>query len=196
MAFHKDKNGLIPGRMRVLAGGLLLFSMGILFGALAGETISTQKKPEATENEEMVFPENTAVQMAAAVKDTTVVEWITFFPFCGHECVMSDTESAVGMTMEDLAETYKDYEVRLFTDARVKLKREIPGWCPEHFVLMTEEGDICVKKTDAETLLPYKVVTLSASPDMFSEEERKNLETGMPFDSLAEIDAFFEGIDS
>ncbi len=196
MASKQQNNWMFPGKMRILASGILLFSMGILCGVLAGGVLPHQQMTETTEDENTLAPEHNTSQTAATVRDTTLVEWITFFSACGHECVLSDRESAVGMTADMLAETYKGYEVRLFTDAHVKLKRELQGWCPEHFVLLMEDGALCVKKTDAETMLPYKVATLSASSDIFTENELKTLETGMAFDSLAAIDMYFEGIDS
>lgn len=196
MSTKHDRNGSMPGTMRILAGGLMLFSMGIACGILAGGSFLHQEMKETAEGENPVQQEEPSVEMAAAVRETTVVEWITAFSLCGHECVVSDTESAVGMTTTELQNTYRDYELRLFTGEKVKLKREVQGWCPEHFVLTKDDGVLCVMKTDAETMLPYKVTSFPDASVVFPQEEQENLEIGIPFDSLSEIDMYFEGIDS
>lgn len=187
---------MFPGKMRILMSGMLLFSMGTLFGILSG---SAFMHAEFLENEGIgKSPEemNMESETAGAVLDTAMVEWRTVFSGCGHTCVSEERKNAAGMTVEELEEAYENYKVNLFTEERIELRQELQGYCPEHFVLVEEEGTLCVIKTDALTLLPCRIVTLSASPEIFQAEERKRLETGIPFDSLSEIDAYFEGIDS
>ena len=86
--------------------------------------------------------------------------------------------------------------MRLFTTSKVKLKREIEGYCPKHYLLMLENSRVCVKRTDPDTLLPYVVMELPVSIGALDETVRMELETGIPFDSLEQIDAYFESLES
>lgn len=207
LASNTFTNGFRPRRTVVALGAVAVFLMGVLFGGLASLAFLPQQQvgmlqagdPSASppsENNEDKDTEVVGVDRAICVLETTQVEWITAFAACGHECVTSDNESAVGMTLDELENTYTDYEVRLFTTEKVKLKRELQGYCPEHYVLMLERSKVCVKRTDPETLLPYTVMELSVSADMLDEATCAELEAGIPFDSLEQINAYFESLDS
>ena len=202
----KFTNGFRP-RSALLAGGAVaVFLMGTLFGGVASLLLPEQQDPIGlTQAEEPAAspvpdPENDAQavggERAACILNTTEVEWISAFTACGHECVEKDSESAVGMTLAELKDTYTDYEVRLFTASKVKLKREIEGYCPKHYLLMLENSRVCVKRTDPDTLLPYVVMELPVSISAIDETVRMELETGIPFDSLKQIDAYFESLES
>lgn len=209
MASKSFVNGFRPRRTLVACGVVAIFLVGALFGGMASLTLWPQQQepiglmqagePGASPTQE-TLPGNDAEavgrERAVCVLETTQVDWISAFGACGHECVESDNESAVGMTLADLKSTYADYEVRLFTTSRVKLKRELAGYCPKHYVLTLERGKVCVKRTDPDTFLPYLVMELPISADTLDEATRLELEAGLPFDSLELIDAYFESLES
>lgn len=209
MASKSFTNGFRPRRALVAGGAVAVFLMGALFGGMASLTLWPQQQdPFNLMQAELpgdaqtpdVSPENNMQAVGGdrtvCVLDTTQVEWISAFSACGHECVESDTESAVGMTLEELKSTYADYEVRMFTTAKVKLKRELMGYCPKHYVLLLDHGTVCVKRTDPDTFLPYVVMEIPIEIDALDEETRAELEVGIPFDSLEQINVFFESLES
>ncbi len=201
------KNAFQPRRAAVAGGAAAVFLMGMLFGNMTSLFPAAEnREPSYLSAEQPGLPpapngtggeaEAVGGERAAVVLDTTEVEWISVFLACGHERVSSDSESAVGMTLENLEAVYSDYEVRLFTAAKVKLRRELGGYCPDHYVLMLERGEIIVQRTDSDSFLPYTVMTLPVSPETLGAEARAELETGIPFDTLAEINVYFESVDS
>ena len=70
------------------------------------------------------------------------------------------------------------------------------GYCPKHYVLLLDHGTVCVKRTDPDTFLPYVVMEIPIEIDALDEETRAELEVGIPFDSLEQINAFFESLES
>lgn len=202
MAFKSYKNAFRPRRTVVACGAVALFLMGALFGSMASLTLEEKTLYSADRPNYSPAPDNSEdahtvsiERIPAQVLSSTEVEWITSFKACGHESVEKDSKSAVGMTVEKLKEIYADYEVRMFTAEKVKLKRELDGYCPQHYVVLLEEGRVCVKRTDPDKFLPYKVMELSISAEILDADIREELENGIAFNSLEEINAYFEGVE-
>lgn len=171
---------------------LLVAVLALIAGTAIGLTIGLAVESPAESSE------TGSIGVASVLPDTRIERVVTFTR-CAHTMTVSvESNGFVGYTKEELAAFYADYEIERFDRELVTITQLVDGCCPEH-LLLREDGDdaLCVYRTDAtffseELMRALPFDRLSALP----EETRTSLREGIVFDSLPDIDAYLEGIES
>ena len=134
-----------------------------------------------------------------AILPTTHVERQVQFEKCGHtRSVLLDTNAFIGYTEQELADFYEACTVAAFSSERVTLTQELDACCPAHVLLQARgDGTACVYQTDAEFFIEQlvRVVALDVDRNMTPDEKEK-LSQGVVFDTLADVDAYLESLES
>jgi hypothetical protein len=162
----------------------------------APSEISASEEPSAAHMNEQPA-ENVIKSGDSAILPTTQVVWIDYYQKCEHEYVNSKTDNIVGMTGPELENKYPDYAVTQMTPEFVRLVRNVDGYCPSHYLLKIGGTDsLCVMRTDPVTLTLTQEKELLIDLDAFEAGVQEQLKEGIVFNSMEEINAFIEDIES
>lgn len=118
---------------------------------------------------------------------------------CQHRetVAVTDTSVLVGMTRQELAAYWPDAVVTSFTSELVRVVVSSEGYCPKHLLLQANaQGKLEVSQMQPDTLTMASVLELDVSLDGLGEEARDELQEGVPFDSLEEINHYLESMES
>lgn len=130
---------------------------------------------------------------------TTKMERHVSFTRCEHtEHAALLNEPFIGYTREELQAFYKTCEVTEFSKERVVIGQTVDAACPAHVLLRADgNGALCAYQTDREFFIEQliRVLPVELRTDMAPEEQTR-LREGMLFDSLADVDAYLEGLES
>lgn len=168
---------------------VLALICGLFMGMAIGLAMQTEPADEARETSGTVF---------SSVLPTTQMTKSIRFASCGH--ILStkiDARAFVGYTEAELAAFYTSSLIETFTVDRIVISTEHAGFCPNHYVLSTRDGVLCVYQTDSDTLTE-RIVQVLDHVDVaeFGEETRKDLADGIAFASTEEIDVWLENAES
>lgn len=167
---------------RLLLIGLLALLAGTAIGLLIG--LSVGKTQEDAQE--------------ARIGDGTRMIRAVHFDACAHETdIVMDASAYIGYTRAELAAHFPDASIIRFGEGEVRLMQVNTGYCPKHYILrLRDDGRLGVMRTD-EALFTEELVTLVADEAvMLLPSERNSLESGLPFNSLSEIDAYLESMGS
>lgn len=183
------------------AFGIALFLLGISLGFTAGTNV-----PEAAQAplETPAPPTPAATPVEAARVDAIGVVGIhpqaevvieTAFGSCGHICARQG-EGVVGCTQSDLHERFPAYSIEEFNKEKVVLRQQRPGYCPAHLILTLAEGKTVIMQTDPQTLQSVRIIDPAWDISGADAALLAQLETGIAFEELAQIDEFIENLES
>ncbi|MDD4075370.1 MAG: hypothetical protein PHC80_04695 [Eubacteriales bacterium] len=187
------------------AFGIALFLLGVSLGFQAGaDTPPPSPAQPPAEAAAPQTPPPSAEPVAAARVDAigqagihpqadVVIE--TAFGSCGHICSRQG-EGVVGCTQSDLNERFPDYAIEEFNKDKVVLRQQKPGYCPAHLILTMAEGKTVIMQTDAQTLQSERIIDPAWDISGADAALVKQLEAGIAFDELAQIDEFIENLES
>ena len=170
---------------------LVLLSIGVGIGYMIFGRSSSKKSAandEAAKNVSNVGVRN--------VLPETNVEYFCRFELCGHEIKLDCDKIAPGMCEADVKNAYPECTIAAFGANNVLLKRTINSYCPDHFVVMFEKNKLRVSKMSLETLRLETLMELPVDEESLAVEELERLKQGITFDTLEEIDAYFECLES
>lgn len=181
LQFLKDNYRMILLTILALAAGLVI---GVFIGLAID---ANEQTAEETGNTGVV-----------SVLPGAVIEKYIRFDGCGHTLsVPVESRAFIGYTEDELAAFYDTGSVDSFSSTYAAISFVQVGYCPNHYVLGIVDGLLCVYRTSAETLARDIVQVIQAvDPLEFPEEERMLLETGVAFDTLEQIDAYLESVES
>ena len=101
-----------------------------------------------------------------------------------------------GKTLEDVGALYPEWRVTEFAPTLIKMEQQPDIFCPDHMVLMPNgAGVLCVfenKYGDALALVSELALSLDSLPSAVQEE----LQRGVGFDSLTELEQWLESAES
>lgn len=156
---------------------------------------NTGTEPLAT-----VSPQETqGVQNVMTSADTLsadcVVEMQCTYEKCGHVKTYGIESSEVeGFTKDQLAVQYPECEVTEFGPLGATLTCSVDGYCPDHYVLKRSGDKLCIYQPQDRTgeLIIYKEIEGMNASDLGIEE----LEQGILFDDIEQIESYLEEIES
>ena len=177
-------------RRQLLTGGAMLMGMVLL--------LIVALMPKSTVDD--TLPETAQVrsdpQMTTAA-DCQLIQHMTYAP-CGHSLTRRQvipTELA-GQNREALSSAYDAWKITSFASAEVVMEQTLSLYCPEHVVLMPDEGGmLCIfqnKYGDALALVKELDLLLSELPD----DVQQTVRQGKGFASIEELEKWLEGADS
>lgn len=135
----------------------------------------------------------------AAVLPETRVEREICYLRCNHTDTvqMADTSAVVGLTRRELAAKYPDAVITSFSSELVRLVMSVDGYCPEHLVLQADAQNVLeVYRMQEDTLEMRSVLRLEHTLDGFDAETVAELQQGVLFHTLDEINHYLESMES
>ena len=177
-------------RGQLLRGGAMLLGMALL--------LIVALVPKSTVDDSL--PETTQVRSDAQMTtsaDCQIIQHMTYAP-CGHNLTRRQvipTELA-GQNREALSAAYDAWQITSFASAEVVMEQTLSLYCPEHVVLMPDEGGmLCVfqnKYGDAMALVKELDLLLTELPD----DAQQAVRQGKGFSTIEELEQWLEGADS
>lgn len=190
--FSDEKVEIRPtiDRRQLLTGSAMLLGLALLLiVALVPKSTVDDAQPETA-------------QVRADTQQTTnadcqIIQHMTYTP-CGHDLTRRQvipTELA-GKNREALSAAYDAWQITSFASAEVVMEQTFALYCPEHVVLMPDEGGmLCVfqnKYGDALALVKELDLLLSELPDNVQQTVR----SGKGFATIEELEKWLESSDS
>ena len=190
--FSDEKVEIRPtiDRRQLLTGGAMLLGLALLLiVALVPKSTVDDTPPEVAQ------VRSDAQQTTNA--DCQLIQHMTYSP-CGHDLTRRQTIPAelAGQNREALAVAYDAWQITSFASAEVVMEQTLSLYCPEHVVLLPDEGGmLCVfqnKYGDALALVKELDLLLSELPD----DVQQTVRQGKGFASIEELEKWLEGEDS
>lgn len=174
---------------------LLCTALALAAGTLLGGALSLPRMAQ-----QQTEPAEQAGRIGeASILPATAIERQVCYLACGHltEGPLPDADALVGMTRRELAQAYPEAAITTFTSERVRLVVSAEGYCPAHLLLMADaEGALAVYQMQEDTLQMETVLALPLAADAFDAETAAALAAGVPFDTMDEINAYLESMES
>ena len=123
------------------------------------------------------------------------VEMQCTYQKCEHVKTYEIESSEVeGFTRDQLAVQYPECEITEFGPLGATLTCSVDGYCPDHYVLKRSGDKLCIYQPQDRTgeLVLYKEIEGMNASDLGMEE----LEQGILFDDIEQIESFLEEIES
>ena len=191
--FSDEKTEIRPtvDRRQLLTGGAMLLGLALLMVvALAPKsTVDDTQLPQTAQ------VRSDAQQTTSA--DCQLIQHMTYAP-CGHDLTRRMTIPAelAGKNRADISAAYDTWQITSFAAAEVVMEQTLSLHCPQHVVLMPDEGGmLCVfqnKYGDALALVKELDLLLTELPESVQQELRQ----GKGFDAIEEAEKWLEGADS
>lgn len=190
--FSDEKLEIRPtvDRRQLLTGGAMLVGLALLMiVALAPKSTVDDTPPETAQ------VRSDAQQTTNA--DCQIIQHMTYAP-CGHDLTRRQVIPAelAGQNREVISAAYDTWQITSFASAEVVMEQTLALYCPEHVVLMPDEGGmLCVfqnKYGDALALVKELDLLLSELPD----DVQQTVRTGKGFATIEELEKWLEGADS
>lgn len=138
-----------------------------------------------------------SAQTVNVVGPNVRVSWETVYASCTHSVVTEDAAAAyIGLTREELAARYPGCEVAELTSDKLVLRRRVSGYCADHLILKRDEKGLVVIKTDPITGEQQQLLHINFDLSLLDAEVLEQLDKGLLFETLEQIDSYLEGIES
>lgn len=179
-----DRRQLLTGSA-MLAGLMLL----LIVALVPKSTVDDPVPPEAAQVRSDTQQTTNA--------DCQLIQHMTYAP-CGHELTRRQVIPAelAGKNREAVSAAYDTWTITSFASAEVVMEQTLSLYCPEHVVLMPDEGGmLCVfqnKYGDALALVKELDLLLTELPD----DAQQAVRTGKGFATIEELEQWLEGVDS
>lgn len=179
-----DRRQLLTGSA-MLAGLMLL----LIVALVPKSTVDDSVPPEAAQVRSDTQQTTNA--------DCQLIQHMTYAP-CGHELTRRQVIPAelAGKNREAVSAAYDTWTITSFASAEVVMEQTLSLYCPEHVVLMPDEGGmLCVfqnKYGDALALVKELDLLLTELPD----DAQQAVRTGKGFATIEELEQWLEGVES
>lgn len=178
-------------RRRLLTGSALLLGLALvlILAMIPLKNASTADEGSAAQ------AGSSTVQVLAA--DCAVIQHMTYTP-CQHSLVRRQALPAelAGKTLTEFSAAYEKWQVTGFSPAEVTMEQRLDIFCPQHTVLLPDEGGmLCIwqnKYGDALALVKELGTAVSELPEKVQDEVRR----GKGFDSQEALEKWLESVES
>ncbi|MCE5236348.1 MAG: hypothetical protein ABFC62_04095 [Clostridiaceae bacterium] len=177
---------------RRVAYGLTVLCM-LLLGLFSGMLIGPRQNAAPAPT---LAAETDDAAGVLSVLPSTRVYFRTRFLACGHEVLAVGNESMAGKTRAEAEKAYPDWTLAAFSADEVVFEKELPGYCPAHYVLKLEGGELGLYRADETTYEQKRLMVLDYDAASFDAAERAELENGLAFDALEDVNAYLESAES
>lgn len=191
--FSDEKVEIRPtvDRRQLLSGGAMLLGLALLLivALVPKSTVDDALPPEAAQVRSDTQQTTNA--------DCQIIQHMAYAP-CGHDLTRRQVIPAelAGKNREALSAAYDTWQITSFASAEVVMEQTLALYCPEHVVLMPDEGGmLCIfqnKYGDALALVKELDLLLSELPD----DVQQTVRAGKGFSTIEELEKWLEGADS
>ncbi len=131
------------------------------------------------------------------IAPTCQMIWTTNFTLCGHTREEARQERAlIGLTEPEVRAATSGWAIEAFSRVGLHFSRDVEAYCPEHVVLKSVPEGLGVFRTDPMSFELQQIMQFKLDTASLNEETRLQLELGMPFADLAEIEGYVESLES
>ncbi len=176
-------------RRRLFTGLGMLCGMALILALAMPVGTTVDDAPDA-------YQVRTDTQMTT-VQGCQLIQHMTFTP-CGHELTRRQALPAelVGKGREAITAAYDLWRVTSFGAAEVVMEQSVQLYCPDHMVLMADEGGmLCIFQNrygDALGLVRETDVALNELPEAVQTELRQ----GKGFPTVEAVEQWLESVES
>ena len=189
--FSAEENAVRPtvDRRQLLTGAAMLLGLTLLMIVALTPKGTVDDAPDAAQV-------RTDVQQTTSA-DCQIIQHMTYAP-CGHDMTRRQTipQELAGKGREELSAAYDGWQITSFASAEVVMEQTLPLYCPEHVVLLPDEGGmLCVfqnKYGDALALVKEIDMLLTELPD----DVQQTIRQGKGFSTIEELEKWLESADS
>ena len=134
----------------------------------------------------------------ARIADDATIEWDYEYTMCCHHIYVSCavSEDMAGLTFSELQEKYPDVIVIEFDTDELVLKKKYNCYCPEHYILKKYGDELAIYRTAVGTDKQYVYLEIAILFDAIEDDEQEVLEIGKVFNSLSDLEAYLEDIET
>lgn len=191
--FSDEKAEIRPtvDRRQLLTGGAMLLGLALLMVV----ALTPKSTVDDTQLPQTAQVRSDAQQTTSA--DCQLIQHMTYAP-CGHDLTrrMTIPTELAGKNRTDISAAYDAWQITSFAAAEVVMEQTLSLYCPQHVVLMPDEGGmLCIfqnKYGDALALVKELDLLLTELPENVQQELRQ----GKGFDAIEEAEKWLEGADS
>ncbi len=210
------KRGRYARALTLTVSGAMLVTAGLLAGAaysrerareralLQTQAAAQDAAPELialpSSEPQGIEPAPEADPVSAAeliIAPTCQMIWTTNFTLCGHTREETRQDRAlIGLTEPEVRAATPEWAIEAFSRVGLHFSRDVEAYCPDHVVLKSVPDGLGVFRTDPQTLELQQIMQFKLDTSFLNEETRLQLELGMSFADLAEIEGYVESLES
>lgn len=191
--FSDEKAEIRPtvDRRQLLSGAAMLLGLAMLL--ILGLTPRDAQAPDIQPDTAQVRADTSGTLNA----DCQVIQHLTFVR-CGHQLTRRQTLPAelAGKGRDEVTAAYDAWQISSIAPAEVVMERRLELHCPEHVVLMPDEGGmLCIFRNrygDALALEKELNMPIGELPDAVQSEVRP----GKGFDTQEALEQWLESVES
>ncbi len=140
---------------------------------------------------------NPASAAELIIAPTCQMIWTTNFTLCGHSREeMRQDRALIGLTEPEVRAATQGWAIETFSRVGLHFSRDVEVYCPDHVVLKSVPEGLGVFRTEPTTFELQQIMQFKLDTTFLNEETRLQLELGMPFSDLAEIEGYVESLES
>lgn len=167
----------------------------------AGRLLQGKTPPQKTQELELqaTLPPVQPVNASEVVLGVDAeVESVTYYALCGHKEIkrLPAGKELIGKSRSDIEALYPDWTITDFTSDCVTIEHSVALRCPKHYILKSKDQGLSVYRTDAAKLEESEVASFEMDVGNLPEDIQQMLSDGMVFETLGEIEAYLEDLDS
>ena len=183
------------GKKQPFRSPLWLIGAAVLLIAVAAALLWPSESLAPAQEEQT---QSAAADQAARLEDGAELFQRFTYTRCNHVVTRRVTAPVelYGKTLEEAQPLYPEWRITEFSPKALRMERQVPLFCPDHQVLMPNAaGTLCIyenKYGDALALVSELSVAVSALPAAAQEE----VQDGLGFSTLEELEAWLENMES
>lgn len=177
--------------------GYYFFKLTVADEPQGSVTIGLEKiEDECTQEGKSLKIENTVVQANAEEKKVSPNAALIikkYYPECGHTTkdYAEIPQELVNLNEKEVAQYYKDWELKGFSNNEIVLYKEMSGICNEHYILKAEDGVIVIYTVDKDNKETLKE-RMQISTEYLTEEDLEKLVEGIKIFGKEDLNATIE----
>ena len=183
---------ILKNNWRTICGAALALIVGV--GAGYALRTATHKVAEPPPLEAEVLPAG-QIGKPRILPGTEVSMTYTFL-LCGHELTQTEQGGElVGCTLEDVMRKLPQARVSKLGAETAVIEQELACYCPAHYVLYLEENTLRIAHTDETEWGREHVQTILFDTALLPAEMAEELQEGLVFAGMEQINEYLEGAD-
>ncbi len=189
---RRQKNRLMTLGIIVLVLGMVMYGYNVSRAQVRQQATTLTPTPKATVMLPGVTPNIPAmVESPQVLAEHATIILKTKYLGCGHVREQELTVDGItGMSQTQFAALYPQCVITAFSPTRVEMTRDMDGVCQKHYVLKQEGSALVIYQRDSDDSW-RKVQTIE---DFVMTYKDKELEKGVVFDNMQQIESFLENI--
>ncbi len=190
---RRQKNRLITLGICLMVLGVAMYGYNFSRAQVRQQAGAQTPTPATTVMLPAMTPNIPAmVQTEPVIAEHAVVLLKTKYLSCSHVKEQELTvDGTLGMNQAQFSALFPQCVITMFTPTRVEMTRDLEGVCQKHYVLKQENYSLVIYQRESDDSW-RKVQTIE---DFVMPYKDKDLEKGVVFDDMHQIESFLENID-